>query len=384
MIARVALDSEALLDFKEEPRRAANAQSGLIEVLNEYGYFELLGVPDQTALFDAISRLDPTLSDLWIQALKDLNTLNRVKEGDGRTTMSALCSAEDLPTDLEGLLDLVVIRESLANLRGIPTETGYAKRDLEPEVSLTDSVRRTSTVQGLRNQRSRGSYAKGEAREKVWSEVLEPAAALSTDATILDRFFLTHLLTNGKGGRDHHDWLLRKLNESMQPGASIRVISELPVVGNAAAGMRALRMDTGKAKQILGDALAPLFGKGNTTELHIVLAPWLPRWKNGPHNRHIRFSCGVALCTSEGLDYLDQPELPSPFTWQAATSAHWLGELRSAEGVILQAERRLELVLPNQPVPGSPPFNEPGAVQMTSPHGHGWGGRSYDDKSEVD
>ncbi len=349
MIARVAIDSEALLDFKEDPRRAANAQSDLIEVLDEYGYVHLVGAPDLDALFDAISRLSPDLRQLWIQALNDLQTLNRVRLGDGNAAMSDICLAKHLPTALKDHVDLVVVRGSLAEVRGIPIETGYAKRSFEPEVSLPDSVRRSSTVKGLRQQRSRGSYGKGEERESVWREVLAHAAALSTEATILDRYFLTHLLTpKGKSKRDHHHWLLRKLDQSMQPGASVRVISELPPIGRGAAGTPAPRMAASDVERVIGAGLASLVGAGSVTELHIVLAPWPQRWEDGPHNRHIRFSCGVALCTSEGLDYLDKPKLISPFTWQAATSAHWLGELSSSEQVILRARDRLEMTLPKE------------------------------------
>lgn len=349
MIARVAIDSVALLDFKGEPRRAANTHSGIIEVLDEYGYLDLLGARDAGALFDAIQELNPDLRNLWSQALQDLHTLNRLHVGDRQAAMSDLCIADDLPIELGSLLDLVVVRESLASLRGIPAGTGFARRATEPELSLPDSVRRSSTIKCLRRQRVRGSFAKGESRETVWREVLARPAALSKSATILDRYFLTDLLASkGTPNRDHHAWLLRNLSQAMQQGSSICVLSELPVIDKRAAGQPP-RMAAKDAERILRRALGPLVGKGNINECHIILAPWPPRWEDGPHNRHIRFSCGVALCASEGLDYLDRSQLLSPFTWQAATSADWIGELSLAEQVIRRAKRRFELSLHGEP-----------------------------------
>lgn len=347
MIARIAMDSEALLDFQEEPRRAAHVQSDIVEVLDEYSILELQGEADLDALFNAVKRLNPDLNQLWVQALKGLQTLNRVTLGCETTTMSDLCGGERLPADLFDRVDLVVVRESLADLRGIPTEKGHARRPSEPEVSLSDSVRRSATIQRLHQQRVRGIFAKGEEREAVWRGVFAAAAALSDEATILDRYFLTHLLTpKGPRRRDHHEWLLRRLDKAMKLGASLRVMSELPPIGRASAGTPAPRMAASDAERIIRRNLTTLVGVENISQVHIVLAPWPPRWQEGPHNRHIRFSCGVALSTSEGLDYLDNPKLISPFTWQAVTSEDRLGNLSSDERVILRVKDRVEVTLP--------------------------------------
>lgn len=350
MIARVALDSEALLDFEKEPRRAANVQADLVEVLLDYGYLEHLGDNDKVALEDAYGRLRPDLNELWDQAMKDMASLNRIMLGDDAAAMRDLCAGERLPARLNDRLDLVVIRQSLAAVRGVDINTGHAKRGNEPEIALSDTVRQSSTVKGLHDQREHGgAYEKGEERESVWEDLLVHAARLSVDATILDRYFLTHLLQpKGKRRRDHHEWLLAKLDQSMLPGATLRVISELPTIGRGRDGSPPPRMSPDDAVSRIESGLAPLVGGGRIGQLKIVLAPWPERREGGPHNRHVRFSCGVALCTYEGFDYLDKPELVAKFTWQAATSAKRIAQLAADEQVILRDEERLDVPLPKQ------------------------------------
>ena len=93
--------------------------------------------------------------------------------------------------------------------------------------------------------------------------------------------------------------------------------------------------------------VAPLIGNGQLRQIEIVLAHWPKRQDNGPHNRHLRFSCGVAVSSDEGFDRLDSRQIQGidGFSWRGITAASLLGDLAKRENVIATQQPRVVIPL---------------------------------------
>lgn len=342
MIARVAVDSEALLEHKEETRHAMNTQRTLVEMIQRFGLLELLGDEDKDAFFDAVNQLSPTLQDVWAKALVALHGLNRVRAGGAASTVRDLVANVDLPVELQALADLIVIREAVATTRGVPLEAGYGC--IDPEFVLADSLLHCTTVKQLSDARERGNFPKGSDRSKVWEDVFAVPASLSTEVTLLEHHFLNHALLKKRTWRDHLEWLVGQLDRSLSPGSTLRLLAELPEIGKPP---QRTSMSPADAERVIRHRLEPLLGSGSLARVEVILAPWPGKLEERPHNRHLRFSCGVAISTHEGFDHLSNSTIEGleGFTWQAHTAADFLAELSGREQVIRTRPGRLEIVI---------------------------------------
>lgn len=341
MIARVAIDSEALLDHSEPTRATANTHRSLVQIIESFGFIELLGGPDSTALVEAIKRLTGETSELWEKAIIGLMDLNRVRVGSSDKTTGDQCAERPLPEPLLSLADLVVVSERRSSDREALFSAGFDKSGDEPEFALADSVPHSKTITAVRTLRDLGNYRAQTSREVIWDEVFASPASVSTEATLLDRYFLEHV-HNGKSrnARDHVEWMIGKLDESMVAGSTFRLLCGWPVV-RATSGL----FPQSRIEAVVRKRVAPLIGNGRLRQIEIVLTPWPKRQDDAPHNRHLRFNCGVAVSTDEGFDRLDSNQIQGidGFSWRGITAATLLGDLATRERVIWNHPDRIEL-----------------------------------------
>lgn len=333
MMCRIALDADALLDHKDATRQDMNTHRTLTKTVAEYGLVEALGKNDADAIFDAIQQLDhQDMRDRWTEVLVALHNSNRLRVGGGDETVRELVNNDHLREDLHETLDLIVVSEAAATKRSVPALVGFAKRELEPELCVADSVAHCATVEHVQTLRERGNFPASTARETVWKAVFALPAELSMEATLLDQYFLKWLL-NGRRDRDHAEWLIGALDRTMAPNSRLRLLCGVPTSGNPP---QPLTEDD--VEQAVMERIAPIVGRGRLTKVEVVLAPWPKRHENGPHNRHLRFSCGVAITTPEGFDRLDSQKIVGidGFSWGVETSASMLGDLGKREDVILR------------------------------------------------
>lgn len=347
MITRVALDSKALLDHKDSTRVAVNTHRSLVQVLESYGFIQLLGPADSAALVRAIKSLPTEMGEIgeyWEKAIVRLMDLNRVHIGSFDRTAGDLCAEEPLPEPLRSLADLVIVSERACSDRAPLRVNGFDKRVGEPEVALADSITQCQTIESARFLRELGNFRADTQRDDIWDEVFAAPAALSTEATLLDRFFLEHVL-NGKSRdlRDHVEWLIGKLDESMSDGSTLRLLCGWPVVRGSKKLFPRNRIEASVRKRI-----ASCIGDGRLDRIQVILTPWPKRQDGAPHNRHIRFNAGVAISTEEGFDRLDQTAIQGidGFSWRPITSATLLGDLTTRENVICTHPDRFELQVP--------------------------------------
>ena len=67
LLARVGVDSSALLDFKDSSRGSLNAQRAMVTALEGLGVLEARNNDDLVELFDAVTDLSPDAQTLWIR-----------------------------------------------------------------------------------------------------------------------------------------------------------------------------------------------------------------------------------------------------------------------------------------------------------------------------
>lgn len=343
MIGRIALDSDALLDYQDQSRGAMNTHRELVDVLTSFGYLQLLGPDDASALFDAIYRLDGEKHALWSKAILALDSLNRVRTGDVNGTTRDVSALEPLPEPLRSAIDLLVVPDRVAQGRQLLTDDGFESRPGEPELTLADSIRHCQTIDKLRRMRQQGNFAQSASRETVWEELFVPLARLSTEATLLDRYFLEHLFKGAKrDGRDHAEWLITSMDRDLAAGSTVRLLCGWPSDRD-----RNAPMDEATLRSRLRDRLGPILGPGRLAGVTVVFARWPSRKRDGPHNRHLRFSCGFAITSQEGFDRLDSTRIVGidGFTWGAITSEQTLADLQSREDVILKSHPQIEIRL---------------------------------------
>lgn len=341
MITRVAIDSQALLDHKDRTRAAVNTHRSLVQILESYGFIELLGVADSTALVKAIKGLPEEMGELWEKAIVGLMDLNRVCVGSSDKTAGDLCAEEPLPELLRSLADLVVISERASSDRQAIRTNGFEMRGGQPELTLADSITHCQTIKRVRSLRELGNYRETTRRDVIWDDVFDTPARLSNEATLLDQHFLKHLfLGRSRKAWNHVEWLIRMLDGSMVAGSTLRLLCGLPSAGSPPSPFPRSRLESAIQKHI-----APILGSGHLAKIELVLAPWPRRYESGPHNRHLRFSTGLAISTDEGFDRLDNHEVRGidGFSWRGITSAALLGDLATRESVIYNHPDRIEL-----------------------------------------
>lgn len=333
MMCRVALDADALLDHKHATRRDMNIHRTLTKTLFDYGFIEALGKNDAVALLEAIEQLSPDARERWGAVLVALDACNRLRRGEGHQTVRELVNVDHLPEDLHETLDLIVVSETAAERQHLPLEVGFAQREREPELCVAESFTNCATVERVQRLRGRGNFPPSTAREAIWKAVFALPAELSTEATLLDRYFLNDLLRGRGRGRDHAEWFIRALDRTMAHNSSLRLLCEVPADGNPPKPLT-----EEKLKRAVRDRIIPIVGRGRLAKLEVVLAPWFKLHEDAPHNRHLRFLSGVAITTPEGFDRLDKQEVAGidGFSWSAVTSASMLGDLGKREDVILR------------------------------------------------
>lgn len=331
LLARIAIDDEALLDFKEVNRTSINAHRTLTRVLEEFAVVDWRGDNDELAVHRSITQLSSDMGTLWTKVLDGLHDSNRLLWGERDETMHDILARGDLPSEVRAHLDLVVVSEQAAQQRGIPVE-GYAQQPGEPEISVAESVTNCATIGRVQALRARGIYPTGTSRQVVWDEVFAVVAGFSTEATLLDGFFLAHVLETKTSPRDHAEWLVRKLDSSLIPGSSLRMFCFLPK-----------GVESDEAERTLQELISPLIGGGNLSHVTVVLAP-----EGGgarlPHDRHLRFSCGVAVTSEEGFDRLGTEPIygVDGFTWNPVLLPEMLGQLAKRESVYLRRSNKVE------------------------------------------
>ncbi len=309
--------------------------------LESLGLLEARNNDDLVELFDAITNLSSDTQTLWVKTLTALDGVNRIRRGNGTETSREVALKTPLPLDLSSDVDVLVVSDVSGHAQGVPESPGFVCRNDGPELAYLDSFAHCATANTVRGLRDRGNFAQGSSRDEIWDAVLRPLAQISDEATLLDRYFLT------KASGDHAKWLVRSLDGALRDGAHLRILGEWDPSWSEQ-----------QALEVAHQRVAPHIGSGRIGSAEVILAAaWdrngaqSRRAKNtpyGPHNRHLRFSCGLAVTSAEGFDRLRQRTVEGidGFTWGLASSADRLGDLGRSEDVVASQPKRVLVHLP--------------------------------------
>lgn len=314
MIAQISVDSRSLSEPGDVDDRL-DAHLRLTREFLKFGALRLLGPQDDTELKSRISLADPQVGEKWEKLLKDLYDVNRVLMDPSRTrseSMREWCDRGELPEDIRDLVDLVVASEDI--------EWNHPGEGL-PELVAAKRFDLSHTLQGIRDLDDEMTYEKETPRSVIWEERWAPLAKLSTEVNICDPYLFGKDPFDAKK-RDrigHVTWLLDRLHDVLPSEAAVRLF--------AAKGYYDMR-DVGEHLR------RSRFCRERPGALHVFT--WTQKknfWGEGiwgPHDRHIRFSCGAATDVPAGFDRLRKNKIEADQGYKC----HFIGPGKSLSTLI--------------------------------------------------
>lgn len=322
MLARTSLDAQSLTEILgSNARQTKLLHREVIKTLHEHGILTLSGDGDGKELLAAIKGLDdPSLVAVWTSLLRYLQNNHRLAYVEPKcesTTAQWLDSGD--PEYFGKQTDVVVVREAVGEREGFSVE-GHVRQVGQPEKVLADALNASEIFSELSGLRMKGRFPAGTDRERFWSDVLAPLSRVSSEVTVFDRYlFSSFSRRRGLGG--HVRWLLERLDGTLSDNSTVRLLADAPTGGDINDLQEALQRE---AKRQSWTRLR---------HLEVWLAPWHGGKGKGPHNRHVRFSCGSAVTFEEGLDRLEFPKLSyaEGINWKYVTDSDVVLELAVSE-----------------------------------------------------
>jgi len=344
MITRSVIDARAIRELLDQsPRASFRSHADVTQVLREHGVLLLTCKEDQDELIGAIKVQRQEVKDLWIETFKALQNTGRYTFSAPplRAATSALLD-ESNPRELASGVDMVVVSSDVAQREGFE-EQGFTTPQGAPELVMPEAIRQCTTVKRLVDLRERGNFPEGTPRDSIWSEVLAPLAAVSEEATILDRYLLGDL-SHSRHLRGHVAWLLQRLNRAAPRMRYVRLLAEVPNPWDPRTRDR-MPITSAELDGILRDTVRRLMIE---VTVKVVVAPWAISNEKGPHDRHIRFSCGSAIGVEEGFDRLKDNQVwgLDGLSWKHLVRPEALQGLRKREDYVLGHPDRIELLIP--------------------------------------
>lgn len=283
MIVRIRIEPNAIREaIANSPDGGKEVLTRLATELRRHGAIYLIHEEDLKEVLRPLEpNLKPAVAKLWKKLLEDLRLWGRIVDVD--TT----------PEEV-GDVDLAILSA------GSLPEGGRGRAD-GVHLSTAEEADRSPVIQQLRRLKYAENYKEGTDSERVWDERFASCTRISKRVTLVDKY-----LFGGTSGlnRELVPWVLTRLEQDCMLGLEVELIGALPT-GAEPWQIRSLIADHG-------------FGQSRLSSIKIWIAPWV--WndkvfdrkaerqvemkRSGPHNRHIRFSCGAAFTLEEGFDRL--------------------------------------------------------------------------------
>lgn len=346
MIARIAIDSRSIVELLEQaPRNVIGRHGELTEVLRDHGVLLFTCQQDTEELKSAIAKQPMDVRLLWIETLKVLSGSGRWRPSRPalQKATSGLFDSGTYPRELRSQVDLVVVGMEVAEAVGFE-QAGFGVLSSGLELVMPDVVQHCRTIQQIRDLQRLGNFPAGTARGSIWPLLFGPLAGASSEATILDRYLMKGLADYQGCPGDHVTWLLKNLDESASGQVHVRLLAEIPEPSRRGARSGLGTPSTAEFEQRLRTWLSRLHLA--KVDLRIVLAPWSISNERGPHDRHLRFSCGSAVGVEEGFDRLKGETVwgVDGLSWKLHVHPEALKGLRRREQYIFDHAGRMEFM----------------------------------------
>lgn len=306
----------------------------IVENFRNFGLLRLLGPDDANDLLGYIHGAERQIGILWCHLIKDLGQINRVKLDQASplpSPMREYLESGTLPERLAQLADVVIASENLAP---------QAEWPARPELAPASGFDLSETMTMFRDLRNDETEIQGTSREDIWERRLRGVTRLSSEVWICDPYLF------GKNSFDisvapkrlrHLRWLLTELAEGLES------------TGNQAPAIHLLTARREYDPLVATTFLAQLSALQNWTgSLDVTFYTPTPDFK-GPHDRHIRFSCGVAFNVPAGFDRLRSGTVKDDegYKWHFIGPGNSLERLISIEQAIQQHGATTTVIAPN-------------------------------------
>ena len=323
MLARLAIDPEALSDTTTPVSMTKFHHNSLLETIAAHGSIVFANNDEARAFVQAIKHqhaFPPGMAEKWSNLLPELHKLGRVRlmVPPGDQPISQVRALDALQHGWKGNLDIAVLGNSGASAIGISEDKGILEDiDSQVEIATVVATPHTRTVTHYRELADIAILPHRAERETFWDEVLRPIATASKAASVLDGYLLTRLWDKEDNlpmsrSRDagHVEWILDHLDSTMRPGSELELI--------CAYDRNKSHYTADESADVIRDSWSPL-SHGRLTKVTLTL---VERQKGFTHDRHIRFSTGVAITLPAGFDRLraarvwDQDGMAWNYKWR--------------------------------------------------------------------
>lgn len=334
MLARIVIDPEALGDTTAPIAMTKFHHNSLLETLAAYGYLVFANNEEAAAFSKALrnrSEFPPGMAEKWATVFPELYKLGRVRvvgQPDD-PPISQVRHLAGLQRGWKGNVDVAVMGTAGAAAIGISEAEGILDdADSHVELATVVATPHTRTISRYRELAETAVVPYDAARDTFWNDVLAPVATASKKVTVLDGYLLTTLWNkedNLPGSRtrpaEQVQWLLQHLDTAMKPGSEVELI--------CAYEAHKSYYDADASADMIRDYWSPP-REGNLTKVTLTL---VKRQRGFTHDRHIRFSTGVALTFAAGLDRLRSPHVwdEDGMTWAYKWRREAINGLRERE-----------------------------------------------------
>lgn len=342
MIVRTLIEPDAIREaVANSPDGGKEALTRLATELRRHGAIDLIHEEDLKAALQPLQpSLKPAVAKLWEQLLIDLRRSGRIIDAGTRTQDSGTPGLRS-PDRLAGI-DLAI-----RNTGSVPE--GGRGRAGGVHLSTVEEVDRSPIIKELRRLKYAENYEAGTKSERVWNERFAACARISKRVTLVDKYVF-----GGTSGlnRELVSWVLTRLEQER--------LEQDPMLGLELELIGVLPPET-QPEQIRAMIADRDFGELQSNSIKIWVAPWawsvkvfdrrerkmVTQRRSGPHNRHIRFSCGAAFTMEEGFDrlwYRDRNRgISKPKVWgSSGVTPHFVGSNDPALGRLARIEEDLK------------------------------------------
>ena len=346
MLARLAIDPEALADPITPVSLTKVLHNNLLETIAAHGYLVFANNEEAAAFVKAIRNhksLPTGVADKWATFLPELHKQGRMSliTSPGGHPIAQVRELGELQQGWKGNLDVAVLCNANAAVIGISEEEGILDDpNSHVELATFGATPHTRTLTHFRELADNAVAPYNSQRDTFWTEVVGPVATASKRATVLDGYLLTNLWRkeahrprSHSWDVEHVAWMLHHLDSTMRAASEVELI--------CAYESNKLHYKAEESADIIRNFWAPP-AAGRLAKATLTL---VERQKDFPHDRHIRFNTGVAITVPAGFD-----RLRSPRVWDKDGMAWAYKWRREAVSGLREREDRAKSFIPRHTV----------------------------------
>lgn len=311
MLATIALSAQAIEDLSQgPPSHQRKYHREFTELLMKHAVLIFGSEGEKRAFSRSIRAGDgiPTVSrQVWNAVIAEFATKSRLRVSDPpvASQLSSLTSLQDLYSEWKHKAKIVVVREELSPDMKLDEQESGVLEGTALEVATPITLSEGRIIRSLEDMERRGRHAYGAAREEFWSAVLAPLAGCTRNLVITDRYVFERMWDDADDNyrRDVPEqvcWLLERLDATLLPGASVKIIGQRRRPDNWG---KKIRWSAEQTAEMIRDNWKRPDIKA-IDKLEVVLAE--PRGER-PHDRHIRFGDIGVIDINAGIDMLSEP-----------------------------------------------------------------------------